>query len=48
MMQHQVEDILEKVLNTLFQVVAVYACDRLKVQKKYYEVIGGLSAEIKF
>lgn len=38
MMQHQVEDILEKVLNTLFQVVAVYACDRLKVQKKYYEV----------
>lgn len=37
MTQHQVEDILEKVLNTLFQVVAVYACDRLKVQKKYYE-----------
>lgn len=34
----EVDLILENVLNTLFQVVAVYACENMKVQKKYPEV----------
>ncbi|MCH7390367.1 hypothetical protein [Acinetobacter dispersus] len=34
----EVDLTLENVLNTLFQVVAVYACENMKVQKKYPEV----------
>lgn len=38
MSSRKVGFVLENVLNTLFQVVAVYACEQLKAQKKYYEV----------